>query len=75
MSQKGLAPIYLVLLIAVIIAVLVYFIFSQGFLNLPIGKKEAQQQPSSFNVKTEYQNPFRESTQDVEYINPFNNLK
>lgn len=63
-EQKGLAPIIYVILIAVIIAALVYFVFIQ----------KKSQQPA-FNVKTEYQNPFRSSTQNEEYVNPFENLK
>lgn len=71
-QQKGLAPIYLVLLIAAIIAALVYIVLSQGILKLPFrGKAEEP----IFNIKTEYQNPFRSTNQDEGYVNPFENLK
>ena len=71
--QAGLAPIFLVILVAAIIAALAYLVINQGILKLPFGKKETQE--PAFNVKTEYQNPFRESAQNEEYVNPFDNLK
>lgn len=72
-GQKGLAPIVIILLIAAVVTSLGYFVISQGILKIPIVGNKAQE--PVFNIKNEYENPFRSSTQNEDYVNPFDNLK
>lgn len=80
--QAGVAPIFLILPIVVVIAIIGVLIFAKGTVKLP-GKSASAPTGSSeeaqVELKTEYQNPFDKSTQYEnpfsEYQNPFDQLK
>lgn len=69
-SQSGFSHLLLILAVGVIV-VIVIFIATQGFkkiLPTPTPSNE-----STFNIKTDYQNPFRQTQK--QYVNPFRDLK
>lgn len=70
--QKGFAPLILLLLVALVLAV-VYLLF-RGSLNLPKPNFQiptAKKEPT-VPLQTKYQNPFDKNAQ---YINPFSAYK
>lgn len=77
MQQKGFAHLLLLILIGlVIIIATVYLLITKKIINIPqlTSKLTTSQQPA-FDLKTEYQNPFRKDTEKAEYVNPFENLQ
>lgn len=77
MQRRGFAHLLLLIAIGfVIIIATVYLLITKKVINIPklLSKPTASQKPA-FDIKSEYQNPFREETEDNHYINPFENLK
>lgn len=71
LGQKGFSHLLLILAVLIIV-VIVAFVATQGFKKiLPVS---APSQKPAFNIKTEYQNPFKQ-TREESYTNPFENLK
>lgn len=70
-NQRGFSHLLLILLILVVV-IIVIFIATQGFKKI-LPTSTPSKQPA-FNIKTEYQNPFRQTEQE-QYVNPFENLK
>lgn len=77
MQQKGFAHLLLLVLIGlVIIIATVYLLITKKIINIPgLSPKMSSSDQPAFDIKTEYQNPFRKDTENAEYVNPFENLK
>lgn len=77
MQQKGFAHLLLLILIGlVIIIATVYLLITKKIINIPgLSPKTSSSNRPAFDIKTEYQNPFRSDTENAGYVNPFENLK
>lgn len=72
-NQRGFSHLILVLVVLVI-AVIAVFMATQGFKKI-IPTTTPSKKPA-FNIKTDYQNPFRQTQEQQEqYVNPFKGLK
>jgi hypothetical protein len=77
MQQSGFAHLLLLVLIGlVIIIATVYLLIAKKVINIPqLSSKLTSSQQPAFDIRTEYQNPFRKDTENAGYVNPFENLK
>lgn len=69
-NQEGFSNLMLILAVLAIV-VMVIFIATQGFKKI-IPTSTPSYEPA-FNIKTDYQNPFRQTQE--QYVNPFKNLR
>lgn len=76
MQQKGFAHLLLLVLIGlVIIIATVYLLITKKIIYISGLSPAISSNQPAFDIKTEYQNPFRKDIEDNRYVNPFENLK
>ena len=78
-NEKGLAPLVLILVLALIGAAVAGYVLFMRSKNVLPGSSNTQSAPSSVNLQKKYENPFDTKTNYVnpfaEYKNPFDSLK
>ena len=74
MDQKGAITLVVPLLLLIIIAAVIFVLFSQGLFKNPLSKIPIlpQSKESTVSLQKQYQNPFDKS---VQYVNPFSEFK
>lgn len=71
-AQRGSTQLILVVVAIIVVGLVGFFFLNKQGASLPVPENH-QEQPK-FNIKSEYQNPFRQ-TEKQQYVNPFENLK
>jgi len=80
-NQKGAIVLIAPLVFLLIIAIILFFLISQGIIKNPLKSLSLPGQPkeSTISLQKQYQNPFDKDTQYVNpfssYQNPFDTLK
>ena len=71
-SQRGVAPLFIILVVLILVAVALGAFVMTGVVSVPGLSKKTTEEASTVSLKEEYQNPFDEKTQ---YKNPFDSYQ